>query len=72
MTRTSRVHGFTVQCSARPLEAPYFEVSWQAVREQEILKGETYICRAGSEEEAEDAVANRAKWIVGLHLSRGL
>jgi len=72
-----RIDGHLLECTSEPLEGTYFRVSWnlRAVDRpvsEEPLQAESYVCRAGTEAEAQDVVLTRARLISGLRLGSAL
>jgi hypothetical protein len=68
-----RVDGHLVECTSEPLEGTYFRVSWnlrpiERPPTGEALRAESYVCRASTEEEAQNYVQARARLVSGLIL----
>jgi hypothetical protein len=68
METTSQLDGYLVTCDSELLESPYFRVSWSAIPEQKFAPGrplgESYICRAKTDEEALSTVRQRARLMI--------
>ena len=68
-----RIDGHFIECSTEPLEGTYFRVSWNLrpidrPRSAEVLRAESYVCLATTEEEAQNFVQARARTVSGLVL----
>lgn len=68
METTSQLDGYLVTCDSELLESPYFRVSWSAIPEGKFAPGrplgESYICRAKTDEEALATVRQRARLMI--------
>lgn len=68
-----RIDGHLIECTSEPLEGTYFRVTWNLrpadhAETEAPLHTESYVCRASTDAEAQDAVQTRARLMSGLRL----